>query len=369
MLNTNKTTLGRVISADSHIVESPDWWLETIDKKYRDRAPRIVRSGEGPGMQMVNFPGYAPFPVKAVIPKGVDQCERKGSEYWDTTPGAWDPADRISAMDRDGVSAEVLYPTYGMWLFGTDDAEIRAVLFRAHNDRIAQFCAHDPTRLAAIAMLPTDRVTDTIRELERCAALGHRGGMIASTPPPDRPYGSREYDPLWAAACASNMPLSLHITTGIGKRKFDAAKLQAAPLQFRLQNVIEIQETLTTMIEGGVFERFPDLRIVTVESGVGWMTGYSAVLDFAWKRHDVPLKRKPGDYIRENIFATFQQDYGLKGNVLGGVKNFMWASDFPHGDSTWPVSRDVIRSDFEGLSTDDLQTITFGNAARLYRFE
>jgi predicted TIM-barrel fold metal-dependent hydrolase len=356
----------KLISADSHIVETPDWWVERVDRKYRESVPRIVKKGDGPQMQIINFPGRAPFPARGYIPNAVGQAGRDSGDYWETPGGAWDPAVRLQHMDQDGVRAEVLYPTIGIRLFTVEDPELKAVCFRAHNDRMGEYVAHSPNRLLSISMLQTDDVAAAVKEMERCVKMGHRGAMITSAPPADRPYGSPYYDPLWAAATQMNIPLSLHVLTGSGKRRLNADLLAVQPLYFRLQYVMELQEALTTMIEGGVFERFPKLKVITVESGVGWMLGLATSLDFAWTRHQSPLKRAPSEYIRENIFATFQQDSGVRGNVLGGVSNFMWASDYPHGDSTWPVSQKVVATDFAGLPEADIHAITWNNAAKAY---
>ena len=316
----------KLISADSHIVETPDWYTERVERKYRDRVPRIVKKGDGPAMEIINLPGTKPIPARAYIPNAVGQSGKddgKSSEYSDTRPGAWDPGARLKDQETDGVVAEVLYPTIGMRLFGGNDPELRAVCFRAHNDRMGEFCAVAPTRLMPVAMLQIDDIPAAVAELERCARLGHRGAMISSAPPEERPYNSPYYDPLWAAASSLGMPISLHVLTGTGQRRVDRNTLSTEPLFFTLQYVNELQESLTRMIEGGVFERFPKLRVVTVESGIGWMLGLAAALDYIWKRRQSPLKRPPSEYVRENIAATFQHDAALKGNVLGGMANFM----------------------------------------------
>ena len=361
-------TSAKLISADSHIVETPDWWVERVDRQYRDQVPRIVENEDGSGHTIVNFPGMKPFPARGYIPNAVGQSPT-GSDtggYWDTPAGAWDPAQRIVDMERDGVVAEVLYPTIGLRTFTIENPEWRRVCFKAHNDRLGDYVAYAPDRLLAISMIELDDIPAAIKELERCVKMGHRGAMISSSPPKDRRYNNPCYDPFWAAAQEMKIPLSLHVLTGTGQRRLDKAVLADQPLYFRLQYVIELQESLTEMIEGGVFERFPDLKVITVEGGVGWMVGFATNSDFAWLRHQSSLKRKPSDYIKENVFATFQQDAGVRANVLGGFANFMWANDYPHGDSVWPVSRQVIEKDFAGLPEEDVRAITCGNAAKAY---
>jgi predicted TIM-barrel fold metal-dependent hydrolase len=357
----------KLISADSHIIETPDWYYERIDKKFRDQAPRMVRDDKGQLMVM-GFPGMSPFKARGYIPNALGQSPT-GSDtgaYEETPKGAFDPSARLVDMAKDGVEAEVLYPTIGLRTFTLEDTALRAACFRAHNDQLSDYVAQAPRKLLAIAMLETSDIQAAVKELERNVKRGHRGAMISSSPPAEQPYSSPYYDPLWAAASEMNIPLSLHVLTGTGPRKLMRNVLDAQPLYFRLQYVIELQEALTQMIEGAVFERFPKLKIITVEGGVGWMLGFATNSDFAWLRHQSPLKRPPSEYIKENIFATFQQDSGVRGNVLGGYSNFMWASDYPHGDSIWPLSQEVVAKDFAGLPEQDTQDITWGNAARAY---
>jgi len=357
----------KLISADSHIIETPDWYYERVDKKYRDDVPRIVRNDKGQ-MMVMGFPGFSPSLARGYIPNAVGQSPTGSDvgEYEETPAGAWDPKARLVDMDRDGVSAEVLYPTHGLRTFTLEDPELRAACFRAHNDQITDYIAGAPSRLLGIAMIETTDIAAAVKELERCAKLEHRGAMISSAPPPDRPYSSREYDPLWAAASEMKMPLSLHVLTGTGPRKLMRDILKTSPLFFRHQYVVELQNTLLQFIEGEVFERFPNLKVAIVESGVGWMLGFATNADFAWLRQQSTLKRKPSEYLKENVFATFQQDSGVRGNVLGGFSNFMWASDYPHGDSTWPVSQSVVEKDFAGLPEDAVHEIVWANAAKVY---
>jgi predicted TIM-barrel fold metal-dependent hydrolase len=356
----------KLISADSHIVETPDWWAERVDRRYRDQVPRIVENEDGSGHTIINFPGLKPFPARGYIPNAVGQSGRETGGFWETPAGAFDPAKRLDDMALDGVSAEVLYPTIGIRTFTIESPELRGVCFKAHNDRMGDYVSHAPDRLLAISMIELDDIDAGLKELERCVKMGHRGAMISSSPPASRRYNDPRYDRFWAAASEMNIPISLHVLTGTGERRLNRALLGPQPLYFRLHYVFELQETLIEMIEGGVFERFHDLRVITVESGVGWMLGFATNADFAWLRHQSKLPQKPSHYVHRNIFATFQQDSGVAGNVAGGYANFMWASDYPHGDSIWPVSRQVIEKDFAGMAEADVRAITWDNAAKAY---
>ena len=128
----------------------------------------------------------------------------------------WDPAERLKEQDRDGVSAEALYTSMGMLLFGLDNAELRAACFSAFNDWAAEYCSYDPKRLIGLGVVTLEDIPAAVEELTRIAQKGLRGALIWGAPPEDKPYSLPDYDPFWAAAQDLNMPLSLHILTGRG---------------------------------------------------------------------------------------------------------------------------------------------------------
>src|ERR1700720_588190 len=208
----------KVVSADSHMTEPGGLWVERLDKKYRDDAPRVIRNPKpnGPAYVFVG-PGIHPLAVAAAFAAGKGGGElrehlKKGYEA--ARPSGWDPVERLKDQDVDGVSAEVIYTTLGMSLFGLDDAELQQACFRAYNDWVNEYASHDRKRLYPIALISLEDPSAGARELERCAKLGLRGAMIWGTPPREKPYFAADYDPFWAAAQELGMPLSLHVVTG-----------------------------------------------------------------------------------------------------------------------------------------------------------
>src|SRR5215471_5577508 len=205
----------RVISADSHMMEPADLWEKGLDNKFRDRAPKVVKSESGKGYLFI-APGVRPFPVAGgfgIGKSGEELKEHLKKGYEAARPSGWDPAERIKDQDIDGVQAEVIYTTLGMPLFGLDDDELRRACFAVYNDWVGQFRAYSPRRLHPVALISLDDIPLAVRELERCAKLGLKGAMIWGVPPEDKPYYGDIYDPFWAAAEEMKMPLSLHVIT------------------------------------------------------------------------------------------------------------------------------------------------------------
>ena len=366
----------RLISADSHVNEPGDLWVERIDKAFRDRAPRVVESlpGQKPGAYFV-LEGIPPIHLAQGTGAGKKPEELpkffQNSTYEDRRAGGWDPAERLKDMDLDGVEADVIYTTLGFRQFWFTDGALQRACFRVYNDWLADYCAYAPKRLAGLALISLHDVGEGVKELERCVARGLKGALIWASPPEDKPYSSTLYDPFWAAAQALGVPISLHSITGMGAESRLAIK---QPLDRYVRSTVlchEVQRTLVVLIFSGVLERFPDLKIVSAENEVGWLPFFLQKLDQAQEEYrylyPAPLTLKPTEYFRRQVYATFIDDaVGVANREFIGVPNIMWSSDYPHTVSTWPHSREVVERDFKGVPEDEKRLIVRENVARLY---
>ncbi len=365
----------RIISADSHMVEPPGLWLERLDRKYRDHAPKIIDEYRGKKGAFFAAEGLKPFPVGGIFGSGKTAEElpehfRKGYEA--APKSVWDPAQRLAEQDADGVLAEVLYTSLGMFLYGMDDAELRAACFKVYNDFVAEYCTYNPKRLIGLGLITLEDIPAGVAELRRCAAKGLRGAMIWAAPPEDHPYTHPDYKPFWAAAEELDMPISLHILTerrggGTGGRRHFLTNYLAIPHG--------IQNTLGVMIFGGVLEAYPQLNLVSAENDVSWMPHFMYRLDHAYERfrhfQGLELPHLPSEYVKRQVYATFQfETIGADLVAAYGAERMMWSSDYPHTDSPWPQSRQYIDgAAFKRISAADKQLIVAGNAARLYHIE
>ncbi len=365
--------IGDIVSADSHVVEPADLWLERVDRRFRADAPRLVPNADGSGLSLI-APGLPPSPIGFAFATGSSNRElaeamNKGHEA--ARPSGWDPVERLKDQDLDGVRAEVLYCSLGMPLFRLPDAGLQAACFKAYNDWLAEFASCNPRRLYPIALVSVKNIPVAAQELERCARLGFKGAQIAGGVPRDQPYHSPMYDPLWERAQEFGMALSLHVATGQPEYMVTTAGIM---LHYMLP-VHEIQLSFASLICGGVLERFPGLKIVSAENDAGWMPHFMQRLDHGQKKYGVQwpaarLSMMPSDYVRRQIWATFQEDcVGPMTHQYFGEDRYMWASDFPHSDSTWPHSREVIERDFSGIPEPVTRKIVCGNAAELYGIE
>ena len=359
-----------LISADSHVVEPANLWTTRIDKRFRARAPHIEKEMKGVKGDFFVCEDLVPFDVSGFALAGVAPAEleeQMSRGYSGMRPSAWDPVERLKDQDVDGVAGEVIYTSLGMVLYSIEDGELRAASFRAYNDWLAEFCAHDPNRLAGVALIPMDDIQEAVREVERSAAMGLKGGMIWGVPPADRRYDNPVWDPVWAAAQDAALPLSLHIITDRNPTNIIDNPMRSYPYM-----PDGVKHSLGDLILGGVLERFPRLQVVSAESDIGWIGHFIQRLDHSYEKYryleeTTAIPEKPSFYFKRQVRATFQEDpVGVQTRQFHGIENLMWASDFPHSDSTWPHSRDVISRDFAGVPEAETRKIVAENCASLY---
>ena len=369
----NELTL---ISADSHVNEPGDLWVERIDKAFRDRAPRVVENPPGrPPGSYFTIEGIPPVHLAQGMGAGKKPEELpqffRTSTYKEGRPGGWDPAERLKDMDVDGVEADVIYTTLGFRQFWITDPALQRACFSVYNDWLAEYCSYAPKRLAGLALISLYDVGQAVADLRECARRGIKGALIWASPPADRSYSSADYDPFWAAAQDLGIPISLHSITGMGAE----SRLPInQPVDRYLRSTVlchEVQRTLVVLIFSGVLERFPRLKLVSAENEVGWLPFFLQKLDQAQAEYrylyPTPLTLRPSEYFRRQVFATFIDDpVGVAMREFIGAENIMWSSDYPHTVSTWPHSREVVARDFKSVPEKETQMIVRENVARLY---
>jgi predicted TIM-barrel fold metal-dependent hydrolase len=381
-----------MISSDSHIVEPPDLWERWLPSELRSLAPRLVKDQEGGDAWLYND-GGAPAPLGLVtVTRGRarEDLRWSGARYATINQGNFEAKARVGEMLEDGVVAEVIYSpqrTMRHFMQGTEN-DIHLAGVRAYNDWLAKdFCTKAPDRLIGIAQMPATGVADAIAELRRAVDMGLRGVLVSSWPS-GNPNVSEADDPFFAEAQKLGIPVSLHIGlvsrtkvapkprtpvdvdkakaaagTGTGGRQvstLSGAGLDTMPL------------LLGEIILTGVHDRFPDLKFVSVEAGIGWVPYYAEQMDDRYERNrhwaKIKLGKKlPSEYIRSNWMFTFVLDrYGVQNRHAIGLGNIMWSTDYPHHGCDWPHSRETVARMFEGVPAAERQQIVYGNAARLY---
>jgi predicted TIM-barrel fold metal-dependent hydrolase len=365
-----------LISADSHVLEPSDLWTKGLPAAMRDRAPRVFFN-EAKGFWMFGCEEVVPQSITFSFVAGVDLDdlpEMHQAGYAAARPGGWDPKARLEDMVADGVSAEVLYPSLGLGLYWIEDPAFQEACFRAYNDWLIEYCGAMPDRLIGIAMISLYDVDHAAAELRRCKDAGLRGALIWERPPDSHSFQNTANDPFWAAAQEMDMPVSLHILTDHGVTKWRTYNTLTGANRYRASMTMqfEIEMSLIDIVMSGVLERFPELKIVSVENEYNWLASLLVRMDKGYERfrREVPisLTMKPSEYVRRQVRATFFNDaLGPLTLPYLGYDLLMWSSDYPHQNSTWPRSREVIARDLGNLSPGDREKLVSRNVAELHK--
>lgn len=364
-----------IISADSHVTEHPDCYTTRVAKKYRERAPHLIYSEKlGDLMTMEGL--SKPIALSIASAAGEDPKDlltKRGEQAkFDVLPkGGWHTGSRLAAQERDGIAAEILYPTVGMEVCNLKDSELKKVCMDAYNEWLAEFAASAPDRLFGLGQTPMRDIDESIKDLEKIKALGMVGVNLPGRPAIEgHDYDSDIYDPFWQACVDLGLPPSFHILTsgdGVAVSNVRGHKLNSFMGIIRAN-----QDIMGMLILGAVFDRNPNLKIVCVEADAGWAPHYMHRMDHGYEYHRywmraMPLERKPSEYFLDNIYLTFQNDRpALLNKDHLNVHNLLWANDYPHPDSTWPRSQSVIEEHMAHLSDQERRWVLHDNVQALY---
>jgi predicted TIM-barrel fold metal-dependent hydrolase len=360
----------KLISADSHVNPPPDLWQRDAPARLKDRAPRVETTPEGDvwvvdrktspvaGLSFMGGRDYQDYTPRIV--------------YKEMRPGSWDPAARLADMDRDGIWADVLY---GGGPSHFEDPELRGWCTARYNDWLFELEKASGGRLVGIPILPINGgIDETLAELRRVLAKGARGVQVDAFPDnlgaPH--YSDPVWEPLWDELGAAGIPLSFHIQ---GPRSMQLARLFEPTPGVREAFIalapMGVSELIAELIFCGVCERHPRFKFVVVETGIGWLPYFLERMDSTFRKHRFwtrsVITEPPSLYWYRQGHATFIEDHpGVRLRHEAGIENILWSSDYPHSDTTWPRSREVVAEHFAGVPDDERQKIVYGNAARLY---
>jgi predicted TIM-barrel fold metal-dependent hydrolase len=369
----------RIISADSHVTIPREQILAHLPQRLHE--PLAQAEAAYFARQL------AAKPQKALRAKQEEESKARGfaampnmgdGAPWPAAgrPGGHDPIERLKDMDTDGVEAEILYVgAGGAAYYDLGDDHVEA--FHAANSAAIEWASVDPKRLMPVYILPIADMKVAVREVERIVGEHAKAVQLPLVPREQGapPYWDPFYDPLWDALSSTGLPISQHV--GANRYLFeDVLPEDPTPYKGIMQSLppIFMAENIADWCVSGVLERWPELRVVLVEAGIGWIPYYLERLDTMVTNHgwdtfpDKPITEKPSFYWRRNMAATFEQDLiGVRNRYDIGIENLMWATDYPHPDSTWPRSQEVLREHFEGVPADEVELIASGNVSRIYK--
>jgi predicted TIM-barrel fold metal-dependent hydrolase len=353
----------KLISSDSHVVEPMDLFTTRVAAKFRDRVPRVE-----------DIKGVPHLLVDGMRPRrmGGGDAKPEGEALERAQAGGYDLKQRIIDQDRDGISAEVVFPTIFLQSsFASEDAELQMALARAYNDWVAEIFASEQERFAAVAICPMADIKAACEEAKRSHALGLRALFLPARMPA-RPYNDPAYDPFWELVQGLNMPLTFHSGTGHEPR------IERGPggavINYILGAQIDGAYVVTYFVAGGVLDRFPGLQLVTVEAGGSWLAWVMTQMDEIYEAHDMwvkpKLSMKPSEFVRRQCHVGFIYDpVAVATREFTGIEPLMWGNDYPHPEGTWPNSIKLLEEQLPDLTPEEKRAIVGGNAARVFGFK
>jgi predicted TIM-barrel fold metal-dependent hydrolase len=360
-----------VVDADGHVVEPDVVWTEYLPARFHEYAPHVLQSDGSFRFACHDRVGFAIEGRAESV--GAPSQTPKQSDSPVAARGGSEPGPRLDDMAVDRIGLAALYPTYGLMIQGVTEREPALALCRALNDWVAHYCAHDPERLLGIATLPMTDAGDALAEARRCVEdLGFRG--VWRRPEHFDPLPRLQddaYEPLWSYLEDAGVPFAIH--PGM------SGLVPFAELQGRYDDyfsalhaahfVTEQMMNLTTFVAYGILERHPRLRVAFLESGAVWALSYVHRLDehlelFGFDRGGLTLK--PSEYFARQCFVAVEEvEPGLPEMVATYPDSVVFASDYPHGDGTFPGStRELLETD--RLDDGARRRVLRDNALRLY---
>jgi predicted TIM-barrel fold metal-dependent hydrolase len=368
----------RPISADSHVTEHPSMYIDHIDPAFRDRAPTLQRTPAGDMLIVEGMDAPIHYGMVAAAGRDPKDIQVKYNLFEELHRGGWDPKARLKDQDADGVIAEIIYPSLGMIVSRMPDPELQSACMKAYNRWLTEYCAAAPDRLFGVGQTAVVSVESAIEDVKKIKEQGFYGIYMNGMPWTEEDYDDEVFDPLWATCVELELPICFHVFGRINKKGGNASSMP-----FRGKHKVngwnavvrDNQDLIGMFIFGSVFERHPDLKLVCVEADAGWAPHFMFRMDHMYMRHRYwqkapPLQKLPSDYFKQNIWLTFQDDYVAFRTVdLMNERRLMWASDFPHGDSTWPWSHALLEQQTHSLTEEQKHLILHQNVVDLFKLK
>jgi predicted TIM-barrel fold metal-dependent hydrolase len=377
-----------LISADSHAAFARDDFTSRMStKKWGDKIPQVVEFKKDGEVQ----DGWSLYGQKPGAPRGfqptVCNCPALMGEpfphwpkRWEEVPRmAFDPSERLKALDIDGVDAEVLFPNPpGGNYYQFKDAEYEFDTLVAYNDILADW-TRVSDRFLPLISVPYLSPPDVIaREIERSVKNGHCGVNLAGKMPKGLPHiADPHWYPLWDICEQLGIPIHFHGSANIGVG--DTAKVWKG-YSTRQQHSASTSTSAVTpaqivpqLIFTGVTERFPHLKVVFAEAGIGGLNYLISTCDHEWETHHLwteGLTTRPSDIVHRQMYVNFWfEAEGIKLRHDIGIDNIMWESDFPHVAAYYPNSWKSVERVLDGVPSDERRKLLYENALRVYQIK
>jgi len=357
-------------SGDSHFLEPDDLWSSNLPKRLADLVPRSEKDPDGL-WETVHIDGQS---FRRRLP---NVAQQEFYELSSRAPGAKDAKLRLADLDQEGVWAEVVFPSLGMWSSSFRTPEVLREALKVSNDWAIDAIMKVSPRLVPTAQVSTLLVEDAISELQRAAGLGYRAVFLPTTPHPAQPDWNHKYwMPFWAAAEEAGMVLAFHV----GTDPVDLASGQAVGVTYRGPGGAVLNYTETTfsgqraamkLVTCGALDQHPNLKVLVAEGGASWVPFLADRMTEGYRQHAMAvrpkLSRPPAEILYEQVYASFQHDKSAIPTVMHhGYNNVMWGSDYPHMEGTYGHTQETLHELFDDVPDEVRHRITIGTFNELF---
>lgn len=376
-----------IIDADTHVTETPDLWTSRAPASMRDRVPHVETDAKG--VQRWVLPGSRSLAhVGMTATAGRGSFKRPPKNYEEMHPGAYDAKARLKYMDDMGIWAMVMYPNVGGFgaqqFLKLNDPELMLTCVQIYNDWQTEWASADSRRLLPITSIPFWDVQAAVKEVRRCAAMGHKGILFTGEPQYyGKPLlGDAHWNPLWEVACELDLPISFHIGSGdmaegLLKTRVAAYGKMAAFAELAVDIFLRNGLQLNDLLMSGVLARYPKIKFVSVESGIGWIPFALEAMDYQFQGNSVAeehpeFDRLPSEYFARSVYACYWFEQTAPRRLIDkiGVDNVLFETDFPHPTSLYGEEVHArIKGGLADCEESVRRKILWDNAQKLYKVE
>jgi predicted TIM-barrel fold metal-dependent hydrolase len=387
----------KIVSVDDHVVEPPHVWSSRLPRRCADVGPRTTRApmreatlagggfhhemgGDGDPVDWWLYEDLASplLRMGAAAGRPRDWITMAGVSFDEMRPGCYDPKARLADMDLNWTDASLCFPTFprfcGQTFLEAKDRSLALLCVRAYNDwMVEEWCAGSDGRLIPLCLMPLWDAQLAADEIHRNAARGVRAVTFSELPSnlglPSLHDPDRWWEPMLAACNETNTVINIHIGSG---SKLLTTSADAPNAVLNTMNFAFSAAAMTDWLMSGVLSRFPNLRVAFSEGQIGWIPYLLERADVVWEENRgwngvwTPDGERPSDLYKEHIFGCFYRDlHGVRSLDEVGVDNVTFETDYPHSDSTWPHSREVVEEQTAHLDRDVVEKVVRGNAIRM----
>jgi predicted TIM-barrel fold metal-dependent hydrolase len=367
-----------VVSTDDHIIEPEGMFDGRLPSKFADRTPKLAHDDDGAAW-VYEGKRQQMSGLSTAAGQKVEEFSPKSKTFDQMRPGCYDPRERLKDMDADGVDAQVCFPTLphiaGANFIELQDKEYALAVIKAYNDWLAEeWCGADPDRLIGAAILPLFDMKAAAAEIRRVAGNGIKAVSLPSHPHTIagvQNYPDASWEPVYDALSETRLPAEVHIASG----KTDTsvlAKSAGSPAEvFVCLAPSSNMEFVATILFSGVLRKWPKLKFISAESGIGWLPYFLERADYTHRKHQFwtgsRIDVTPSDLFRQSVYANFISDRaGVELRSMIGIENIMLGTDYPHTDTSWPDTQRIIKEQLGDLPDEDRAKICALNAVKVF---